>query len=182
MFMFSSYLKLAWRNLVRNKIYSGINIVGLALGLACFIMIAMYVLDELSYDRFHEKAKNIYRINTDLRFGGSDIKMAYTSDGMGAGLAQDFTEVESSARLYSSSGSKMIKKGEEFIYEHNITYADSGFFKVFSFEWVDGDKAHALAEPNTAVLSESAAKKYFGTIQAIGQTLQESATYPTLYK
>jgi len=119
MFMFSSYLKLAWRNLVRNKIYSGINIVGLALGLACFIMIAMYVLDELSYDRFHEKAKNIYRINTDLRFGGSDIKMAYTSDGMGAGLAQDFTEVESSARLYSSSGSKMIKKGQEFIDEHN---------------------------------------------------------------
>lgn len=181
--MLKDFLKIARRNLLKNKTFSIINIVGLAMGLACFMMIALYVADELSYDRYNEKADRIYRINSDIRFGGTDMNMAVSSDPMGAALKRDYPEVEQFARLYSSSGARLIKKGNEYLNEAQITYADSTIFDVFTLPAVAGNTKTALNEPNTVVITESTAKKYFGSVDAaMGKTLECKEQNSTLYK
>ena len=170
--MFSNYLKIAWRNLVKNKTFSVINIAGLAIGLGCFILIALYILDEISYDRFHEKSDRIYRVDSDIRFGGTDLKLAVCSDPMGPTLKKDYPQVEEYVRIYASSGSKLLKKGTEFIVEENVAHADSTIFRVFTLPAIQGNTATALNEPNTVVITESAAKKYFGTNNALGRTIE----------
>src|SRR5687768_17634068 len=104
--MIRNFIKVAWRNLVKNRTYSIINITGLAVGLASFILIALYVVDELSYDRYHEKADRIYRVNSDIRFGGTDMRLAVTSDPMGPTLKKDYPQVEEFTRIYASSRSE----------------------------------------------------------------------------
>ena len=108
--MIKNYFKIAWRNLLKNKGFTAINILGLSLGIACFIVIAMFVTDELSYDRYNVKADRIYRINSDILFGGADMHDATSSDPMGETLKNDYPEVEQYVRLYASNGSKLIKK------------------------------------------------------------------------
>ena len=168
--MIANYFKIAWRNLLKNKIFSFINVAGLAIGLCCFIMIALYVTDELSYDRFHEKADRIYRIHSDIRFGGTDLKLAVSADPTGPVLKKDYPQVEQYARIYASDGSKHIKKGKEYIVEDNVAYADSTLFDVFTLPAIAGNTKTALDDPNTVVISESAARKYFGTTDAVGKS------------
>ena len=181
--MIKNYLKIAFRNLWKHKGFSTINIVGLAMGLGCFIVIAMYVFDELSYDRYNEKAEQIYRINSDIRFGGPDIIMAQSADPMGETLKNDYPEVEESVRFYKNSGSKLIKKGDEYINESKVVHVDSTLFNVFTLPSVVGNTKTALQEPNTVVITESAAKRYFGSAQdAIGKTLETNDKGSTLYK
>jgi putative ABC transport system permease protein len=180
--MIKNYLKIAWRNLVKNKTFSLINISGLASGLACFILIALYVADELSYDRYNDKAGRIYRINADIVFGGNKLHLAVASDPMGAALKKDYPQVEEYVRFYSSNGSKLVKKGNDFIRENNVAHADSTLFNVFTLPAVAGDTRIALNEPNTVVISESTAKKYFGTTDAIGKTIETDDEGKTLYK
>ncbi len=108
--MLRNYFKITFRNLRKNKGYTALNITGLAIGLACFMLIALYVADELSYDRFYADADRIYRINSDIKFGGSELKLAVCSDPMGATLKKDYPQVESYTRIYASEGSKLIKK------------------------------------------------------------------------
>ena len=170
--MFKNYLKIAWRNLLKNKTFSIVNIAGLAIGLACFILIALYVLDEISYDRYNDKADRIYRINSDIKFGGTDLKLAVTSDPMGATLRKDYPQVEEFVRIYNSNGSKLIKKGNEFIDEQDVAHADSTLFKVFTLPAVEGNTFTALNEPNSVVITASTAKKYFGTTSAVGKMLE----------
>src|ERR1051325_3004436 len=129
--MIKNYLKIALRNLARNKIFSVINIMGLAIGLSCFLLISLYVLDELSYDRFYSNADRIYRINSDIRFGGANLHMPVTSDMMGQLLKKDYPQVEQYTRLYTFNGDKLIKKGNEYINEEKVAHVDSTFFKVF---------------------------------------------------
>lgn len=181
--MIRNFLKVAWRNLVKSKGFSAINITGLAAGLACFILIALYVADELSYDRFHEKGDRIYRVNSYIRFGGNEINLAVTSDPMGATLKKDYPQVEEFARIYASSGAKLVKKGDQFLNEPDVAYADSTIFNVFTLPAVAGETRKALNDPNTVVISESAAKKYFGSAQqAIGQTVETNDNGSTLFK
>lgn len=180
--MFKNYIKVAWRNLVKNRVFSLINITGLATGLACFILIAIYVLDELSYDKFYQNVERIYRINSDVRFGGTDLNMPVTSDMMGAVLRKDYPQVEQYTRVFTFSGSKMVRKGSEFINESNVAHVDSTFFDVFQLKPVAGHIKTALNEPNTVVLTASTAKKYFGTEQAVGKTIETNDNNQTLYK
>ncbi len=180
--MINNYLKIAWRNLLKNKTFSLINIAGLASGLACFILIALYVADELSYDRFNEKANRIYRINSDIVFGGNKLHMAVTADPMGAALKKDYPEVEQYTRIYASNGAKLVKKGNTFINEQNVAHADSTLFDVFTLPAISGDTKNALNEPNTVVITESTAKKYFGTAEAVGKTIETNDNSSTLYK
>src|SRR5215211_1342772 len=105
--MLRNYLKTAWRNLLKNKVFSFINILGLAIGLCCFLLISMYVLDELSFDKYNAKAARIYRVNSDIRFGGTDLNLPVTPDIMGATLKKDYPEVEEFTRIYNSNGSKL---------------------------------------------------------------------------
>ena len=180
--MLKNYFKIAWRNLLKNKTFSLINIAGLASGLACFILIALYVADEMSYDKYNEKASRIYRINSDIVFGGNKLHLAVTSDPMGATLKKDYPQVEEYVRFYASSGAKLVKKGNTFINEQNVAHADSTLFDVFTLPAVSGDTKNALNEPNTVVITESTAKKYFGTADAVGKTIETNDNNSTLYK
>ncbi len=170
--MIRNYLKIAWRNLVKNKVYSFINITGLAIGLASFLLIALYMMDELSYDRYNDKADRIYRINADIRFGGGDLHLPVTSDMMGQLLKKDYPMIEQYTRIYASSGSKLIKKNKDFITEDYVAHVDSSFFDVFSLPAIAGNTHTALIEPNTVVITESAAKKYFGKTDVIGKIIE----------
>lgn len=181
--MIRNYFKIAWRNLIKNKGFTAINIIGLSLGIGCFVMISMFVIDELSYDRFHEKADRIYRINSDIIFGGTEMSMAVSSDPMGETLKRDYPEVEQYVRFYASQGPKLIKKGNEFISERAIAHADSTLFDVFTFPAIIGDTKTALVEPNTVVITETAAKRYFGSAElAMGEMLETDDNDKTLYK
>jgi len=170
--MIKNYFTIAWRNLIKNKAFSFINITGLATGLACFILIALYVMDELSYDKFNKNAANIYRINSDIKIGATALHMAVTPDPLGAALRNDYPQVEQYTRIYASSGSKLVKKGNQFIDEQKVANVDSTFFDVFTFPAIAGNTATALNEPNTVVISASAAKKYFGTTAALDKTIE----------
>lgn len=162
--MLKTYLKIAWRNLLRNRTFSFINITGLSIGLGCFLLIALYVLDELSYDRYYNKAGNTYRINEDARWGGQELRVAETSDMMGPILKEDYPEVQEYTRIYSHSGdTKLIKKGNEYITEKRVAYVDSTFFNVFTFPALEGDIRTALNDPYTLVMTESAAARRRGT-------------------
>ena len=182
LFMFKNYFKVALRNLWKNKTYSFINILGLAIGLCCFLLIAMYVFDELTYDRYNKNADRIYRISSDIKFGGGNLHIVQTSDMMGQVLKKDYPEVEEYTRIYSNTGSKLIKKGNEYIKEFNVPHVDSTFFTVFTLPAIEGDTKTALDEPNTVVLTESTAQKYFGTTHIIGKTIETNDKGSTLYK
>src|SRR5215213_433863 len=180
--MFKNYFKVAIRSLWKNKTYSFINIFGLAIGLCCFLLIAMYVFDELTYDRYNKNADRIYRIGSDIKFGGGNLHICQTSDMMGQMLKKDYPEIEEYTRIYNNSGSKLVKKGNEYIKEFNVPHVDSTFFSVFTLPAIEGDTKNALNEPNTVVLTESTAKKYFGTTNAIGKTIETNDKGSTLYK
>lgn len=180
--MFKNYFKVAIRNLWKNKTFSLINIVGLAIGLSCFLLIAVYVMDELSYDRFHKSANRIYRINSDIRFGGNELHIPHTSDMMGGILKKDYPEIETYTRLFTNSGSKLVKKGRQYITEKKVGHVDSTFFDVFTVPAIIGDTKTALHEPNTVVITESAAKKYFGVTDVVGKTIETNDNGATVYK
>ena len=170
--MIKNYFKIAFRSLWKNKGYSAINIFGLATGLACCLLITLYVTDELSYDRHFKNADRIYRINSDIRFGGSDLHMTQSSDMMGELLKKDYPQVEEYTRAYTNDGPKLLRKGNEYITEPRVANVDSTFFLLFQLTALEGDTRTALNEPNTVVISESAAKKYFGTVQVINKQLE----------
>lgn len=179
--MFTNYLKIAFRSLWKNKGYSAINIFGLAIGLATCLLITLYVIDELGYDRFNTNADRIYRINSDIRFGGGDLHFTQTSDMMGQVLKKDYPDVEAYTRIYANEGPKLIKKGSGFINEKDVAYVDSTFFDVFTLPAIEGDTKTALNEPNTVVITESTAKKYFSTANVMGKTVEvqnDGATRP----
>jgi putative ABC transport system permease protein len=170
--MIKNYFKIAFRNLWKNKGYSAINIFGLAIGLASCLLITLYVTDELSYDRHFKNSERIYRINSDIRFGGADLHMTATSDMMGGLLKKDYPQVEEFTRIYTNEGPKLLRKGSEYITESRLAYADSTFFSVFQLPALEGDTRTALNEPNTTVITESAAKKYFGSVNVMDKIIE----------
>ena len=180
--MLKNYWKVAWRNILRHKSFSFINMTGLAIGLSCFLLISLYVIDELSYDKHFSHADRVYRANADLRFGGAEMHFPLSSDMLGATLKKDYPQVEQYARVYASDGAKLIKKGSEFINEANLANVDSTFFEIFPFPAIAGNLKTALNEPNTVVITDEMAIKYFGTVDAVGKTLETSDNNSTLYK
>ncbi|MDX1943020.1 MAG: ABC transporter permease [Saprospiraceae bacterium] len=168
--MIRNYLKIALRNLLKNKAFSIINIAGLALGLTCCLLITMYVVDELSYDRFHKNADQIYRINADIKFGGQTYVLAVASDPLGHTLVKDYPQVKNAVR-FRGQGSFLVKKGDENLKETRVIFADSTLFDVFTFPLIYGNPKTALAAPNTVVITESTARKYFNRTNVIGETL-----------
>lgn len=180
--MIRNYLKIAWRNLLKNKLYSFINIFGLAIGLTCFLLITLYVVDELSYDRQFKDAERIYRVNSDIKFGGAEQRMAVSADPFGATLKKDYAEVEQFVRLYANNSRRFIKKGSEFLIENNCLHADSTLLDIFPLNIVEGDSKKVLTEPNTIIISQTAAKKYFGNTSALEKTLTIGLQEPVEYK
>jgi putative ABC transport system permease protein len=166
--MFKNYFKIAFRNLQRNKIYSLINIVGLALGLACTMLIILYVKDEVSFDRFHHNLNNIYRIVNSNYFEGKWHKSENTGFLQGPRFTQNVPGIEKFVRI--ASGTEDIKMGTE-VQSQDLLYVDSSFFNVFTFPLIQGNPATCLKDPHSVVLSEKEAKKRFGTKDAIGKLI-----------
>lgn len=168
--MFKNYLKTAWRNLWKNKAFSAINIIGLAIGLATCLMIMLFVTDELSYDEYNTKANRIYRVDADIQFGGNHFILAVAPDPLGQVLKNDFPQLEQYVR-FRGYGGFLVKKGNENVQEDHVIYADPTLFDVFTLPMIDGNATTALTEPHTVVITESTAKKYFNKTNVVGQTL-----------
>jgi putative ABC transport system permease protein len=167
--MIKNFFKTALRSLLKNKGFTAINILGLALGLAACLLIVFYVVDELSYDRYNENADRIYRVNEDLKLGDNKVQYAVAMAPLAQTLKRDFPEVENAVRL-KPTGFK-IKKGAESIAESNVVFADASVFDVFTLPLLYGSEASALTEPNTVVISATAALKYFNKLNVVGQVL-----------
>jgi putative ABC transport system permease protein len=167
--MFKNYFKIALRTLWKSKGFSAINIIGLAIGLATCLLIMLFVHDELSYDRYNKKADRIYRVDGDIKFGGNHFILAVAPDPLGPTLKKDFPQVEQFTR-FRVNGGLLIKKGNENVQEEHVVFADSTLFDVFTLPMLDGSPATALQLPNTVVITETMARKYFNTTQAAGKT------------
>lgn len=172
--MLKNYIKITWRNITRNKVSSIINISGLAIGLACVLLIGMYVKDELSYDRFFKQANRIYRVNTHEKMGNDEFTAGHTPPPVGAALVNNFPEIESYTRIFKSGDEiiHFVQNGQKSsITEKNMLSVDSNFLQFFSYPIIEGNRATCLSGPNSVVLTEKAAKKYFGNESPIGKNL-----------
>jgi len=170
--MVKNYLLIAVRNAWRNKGYTLINLLGLATGIASSIIILLFVLDELSYDRHNEHFKDIYRICIRGKIQGNELEAALSNAPMGATLRSDFPEVLESARLYTFDGDPIVRYEDNVFIEENFYYADSTFFNVFTAPAIYGDPDRMLNRPNTVVLTEETARKYFGNEDPVGKMLK----------
>jgi putative ABC transport system permease protein len=169
--MFKNYAIAAIRHLQRNKIYSAINILGLSFGLACAMLIILYVKDEVSYDRFHAKKDQLYRVTEKvLDATGHEVwKTGKTGMVHGPAYKQDIPQIRDFVRI---SKDQYVVRKDNSTFNQDVIFADNNFFKVFSFPLVYGDPATALSDLNSMVITEGAAKKYFGTSDAIGKSLE----------
>ncbi|MVM29123.1 FtsX-like permease family protein [Spirosoma sp. HMF4905] len=168
--MLSNYLTIAFRNLWRHKAFTAINIIGLAVGLATCLLIVLFVLHELSYDRYYANADRMYRMTLYNRMGEKEYNFAYTSEPAGQALLHDCPGVEAVTRL-RDDGAMLVKNGQETFKEENVAFVDSNFFSFFSIPLLKGYKASVLIEPKTLVLTQTTARKYFGSADPIGKTL-----------
>ncbi len=171
--MIRSYIQVALRNLMKNRGYASINIFGLAIGLAASIFIFLYVINELTYDRFHEKSDRIYKAWISGMMPTGEIHDAVTAGPMAGAMLADYPEVEQAVRL-RQYGSFLIRRGDRVFNEtrEDFMFTDSTFFDVFSFRLLKGDPHTCLKEPRSIVLTEEYAKKYFGDEDPIGQSLK----------
>jgi len=168
--MIKNYIKTAFRSLQKNKGFTTINVLGLALGLATCLLIVFYVVDELSYDKYDVNASRIYRVNEDLKLGDNKVQYAVCMAPLAQTLKNDFPDVENAVRL-KKIGDMHVTKGTESILEDNALFADPSVFDVFTLPVIYGDEKTALTEPNTVVITEEMAKKYFGKLNVVGENL-----------
>ncbi|MDD5764890.1 MAG: ABC transporter permease [Candidatus Marinimicrobia bacterium] len=168
--MFVNYLKIAIRNLKKYKQYSIINVLGLTIGITACVMILLYVNFQRSFDRYHENADRIYRIETKASFGGMAFNGPVTCAPMAETLQREFPEVVKATRVFRT-GYPVLRYADKAFSEERWFAADSTFFEMFSIPFIDGDPKTALTKPNNVVITESMAKKYFGNEPAVGKVL-----------
>lgn len=172
--MFKNYIKTAYRCLVKKRLYTGINIFGLAIGLASCILIGLYIANELSYDKFNVNAQKIVRATIEYSSAGTVNKIAYTGTKPGPEFKRVFPSVAEFTRTFI--GHSIIQNGNKIFEEPHVLYADSTFFNIFSFHIIEGNAATALDAPDKIVLTKSMAKKYFGTTNVVGKTITSGGT------
>jgi putative ABC transport system permease protein len=169
--MFKNYLKVAWRNITRHKGYAFVNIAGLAIGMACCILISFYVLDELSYDRYHPGADRTYRVIWEEKTQDATAYFEVLSGSLAPVIIENFPQIESAVRLLAQPGKLVESDAKRRFYETNFYYADPQVFDIFDVTFVHGDLETALKRPHTLVISVSISKKYFGDLNPIGKAL-----------
>lgn len=176
--MIKNYIKTAFRSLTKNKGFTAINVLGLALGIASCLLIVFYVFDELGYDKYNTKAERIYRFNSDIKFGGNANSYAVSPAPMAAAIKQDFPEVEDVVRFRDKGGAQ-VRKGNQEISEMNMVYADPSLFNVFTLPMLYGNAVTALKEPHSIVITELIAEKYFSKTDVVGKvlTLNDTAQF-----
>jgi putative ABC transport system permease protein len=171
--MLKHYLKIALRHLLKQKAYSFINVLGLAVGIACCLLVILFVRHERSYDLFHANGERIFRVNMEKKTpAGSTELSAGQPIPLAPTLRDNFPEIQFATRLKQSSA--IVRTSEDNAARETIHFADQDFFKMFSFPFVHGDIASALANKSAVVLSESAGQKYFGNELPLGKTLSLS--------
>ena len=170
--MFKNYLKIGWRSLKKQLFFTFLNTFGLAVGMAGALLISLYVYDEFSYDTAFADAERIHRINVDVKFGGTESEMAVVSAPMAAAMEADIPQVELTTR-FEDSGNTLIRKTGTVknTKESHSTFVDPSFFEMLGLDLLVGDSKTALNEPNTLILTKTAAEKHFGINKAVGQTL-----------
>jgi putative ABC transport system permease protein len=174
--MFRNYLTVALRNLLRYKVYSAINISGLAIGMACCILIFLFVEHELSYDTFHNHEQQIYRITTDVPYQNGIDHLAITWGPVGPLLVKDFPEVIQAVRFFHYFPKALLSYEEKHFYESRFFFVEPTVFEVFTFPLLKGDAHTALNDPNAVVITEEMAEKYFGDKDPIGKILTSNPT------
>jgi len=164
-------LKIAIRTFLKQKGYSFINVTGLAIGLAACLFILLWVQDELSYDRFHEKADRIYIVGLDIKLGNQDLKAGSTPPPMVFALMEEFEGIEQAAR-FEGAGQTIVQYEDNIFTEEQCYFVDSTFFEIFTFPFIAGDPNTALDRPNTIVITEEMRMKYFGDENPVGKVLR----------
>ena len=170
MIMIRNYLKIALRNIRKHKGYSLINIAGFAIGMACCLLILSYVRQELSYDRYHRDLDRLFRVAIDIRTQTSNRVFAPICPMAGPTLKADFPQVEYSARVLRAGG-RLVKRDEVFFYEDLFMWADKELFEILTIPFIQGDPREALSQPQSLVISDRMARKYFGSDDPLGETL-----------
>lgn len=168
--MIRNYFKIALRQLRKNKLYAAVNIVGLAVGIASCLLIGLYIGHEESFDRFHKNADRIVRVTWEYQFEDKPNNVVWTGTKAGPEFKRAFPEVEAFVRTFKFP--RMVQYGTQTYDEEAFFYADSAFFTAFSFPLLKGDAASVLAGPDKVVITQSAAKKYFGAEDPVGKTLK----------
>ncbi len=178
--MLTNYFKIALRSILRHKSFSIINIAGLTIGLTAFLAISLYVVDEFSYDRFHEKKDRIYRAVIVAEFDGQTNKWGGAPNRLATTAMKEIPEIEKATRVFHHNFGDLgfISTDHEKFSEKSLFYADPELFDIFSIDLVKGSKAIALSRPNTVIISEQAAVKYFGSTDPIGKTLTVDNSLP----
>lgn len=167
--MFKNYFKTTIRNFRKNKIFSFINIIGLSIGLTCFVLIAVYVYDELNYDTYPSDSKNIYRVHLNVTGNGDVAEYTNVDFAVGAGMKSAFPEIKDFTRM--TPAKDFVKYEDKQFKEDRLAFADPNFLAMFSIPLLEGNSANALVQPNCVVVSKAWAKKYFGDESAIGKSL-----------
>jgi putative ABC transport system permease protein len=170
MIMLRNYLKVAFRNIRKQKGYAFINISGLAIGMAACLLILLWVYDEMSYDTYHENADRIYRLTIDANLG-AQMSVPVAPTPAGPAMVQDYPEALQAARISRPDRSPVVVGDREY-FEENVAYADNSIFEIFSFPLVEGDPGTALKAAYSVVLAEDVARKYFEDDQALGKTIK----------
>lgn len=176
--MLKNYFKVALRNILKHKFFSVINILGMTIGLTACILIILYITDELSYDRFHVHADRMYQVGLHGKIAGQDIRTSNTCPPLARAMADEIPDVEASTRIAEFWGS-VVKYEDKAFTEERVYYADSNFFRFFTFELLEGDPLTALKEPQSVVLTQHMAEKYFGEEEAMGKliVIGDTVTY-----
>ena len=169
--MFKNYLKIAFRNVKKHKAYAFINIAGLAIGMACCILIISFIATELSYDRFHKNADRIYRQGLDANLGGNQILMPISTAPAAPAFVQDYPEILDAVRIRPMRNVFIKDRDLEF-FEENVVLADNSIFNIFTFPMIMGDPQSALKTAYSMVMTEDTAKKYFGDEDPLGKILK----------
>jgi len=176
--MLKNYIIITFRNILRNKLFSFINIFGMALGLSVSILISLWVLNELSYDNFYENSDNIYRVEEIQEYGNNkNFRVRVTPPPLGPDLKENYPSIQSMTRLATYIDAQFVSfKDKKF--KEQITPADNSIFEIFSFPFIEGDAKNALTKPNSIVINEDIAMKYFGSVKGnIGKPLMVANKY-----
>lgn len=168
--MYGNYFRIARRNLIKNKVFSFINVFGLAVGLTCCLLIAAFLFDELSYDKQNDNTSRIYRVEVQLAQNGGVAQYPDVDVAVGAGMKNTYPEILASTRI-TGNNQMFMRYGDKLFKEEHITFCDSNFLQMFSIPLVEGDNKTALTAPNSMVITRAMGKKYFGDESPMGKAL-----------
>ncbi len=172
--MLKNYFNIAWRTLLHNKLYSVINIAGLTFGISCFILIGLYLFDELTFDRHHSNADRIYRVVEHKNVKGEETTIAAAGYKLATESKKSISEIENTTRFARNGRANLVDPQNPVYYQETVSIADENFLSIFDFPLLSGNRKTALKEPNSIIINEDLAKRLFGNTNVMGKTLEFS--------